>query len=171
MNELSLIFSRDDNALTYRLTTPWGDDLGEAQPFVPFMSSDDDDEDLRWYLEEYMELPIGGALVRAKRIEQSLAAWGRKLFGAVFDQEEHRELFHALVDGEAPRPRSPPAPPRSPHPPKRGQSGRPGSSRRAREALGTAGEALSGAREGLDPAPEALRTRDEVLVLAAEDEF
>jgi tetratricopeptide (TPR) repeat protein len=102
LNELRLIFSRDGEAITYRLTTSWGDELGEAQPFVPFLSRDDD-EDLRWYLEEYMELPIGGALVRARRIEQSLAEWGRRLFGAVFDEGERRELFDALVNGNGPR--------------------------------------------------------------------
>ncbi|MEP7123772.1 MAG: CHAT domain-containing protein [Byssovorax sp.] len=102
LNELRLIFSRDGGAITYRLATSWGDELGEAQAFVPFLSRDDD-EDLRWYLEEYMELPIGGALVRARRIEQSLAEWGRRLFDAVFDPGERRELFDALIDGKGPR--------------------------------------------------------------------
>ena len=79
MNEARLLFARDkDGALTYRIATSWGGDAGEPQPFVPFLK-DDDDEDLRWYLEDYMDLPMGGAKVRAERIEQSLAEWGRKL--------------------------------------------------------------------------------------------
>jgi hypothetical protein len=50
-----------------------------------------------------MDLPTGGAAVRAQRIEASLATWGRRLFDAVFGGGDHRELWNALLDGEAPR--------------------------------------------------------------------
>ncbi len=101
-NELRLLFARSGDSLTYRVAPSWGGDAGETQPFLPFLG-DKEYEDLRWYLEEYMDLPMGGALVRARTIEQSLAGWGRKLFAAVFDNADHRELFNALVDGPAPR--------------------------------------------------------------------
>ncbi len=101
-SELRLLFARNGSALTYRLATSWGGDTGEPQPFELFLT-DDDYEDLRWYLEEYMDFPTGGAVVRAERIERSLIEWGRKLFDAVFDSGDHRELFNALVDGPAPR--------------------------------------------------------------------
>jgi hypothetical protein len=102
LNELRLLFARNGDALTYRIATSWGGDAGEPQPFGLSLGNDDYD-DLRWYLEEYMDLPTGGALVRAARIERSLDDWGRKLFEAVFGGGDHRELFNALVDGDAPR--------------------------------------------------------------------
>jgi len=43
--------------------------------FTPFLT-EDDYEDLRWYLEDYMDLPDGGAVLRAERIERSLETWG-----------------------------------------------------------------------------------------------
>src|SRR4051812_28345952 len=101
-NELRLLFSRDGDALTYRLVPSGGGDAGPPQPFVPFLSTEDY-EDLRWYLEDYMELPTGGSVVRAARIEQALGAWGKKLFDAVFGGGDHRELYNALLDGPAPR--------------------------------------------------------------------
>jgi tetratricopeptide (TPR) repeat protein len=101
MNELRLLFVRTGELLTYRITTSWDGDSDSPEPFVPFLSSDDE-EDLRWYLEDYIDLPIGGALVRAARIERSLPKWGQKLFGAVFGSGHHRELFATLIDGSAP---------------------------------------------------------------------
>jgi hypothetical protein len=102
LNELRLLFARTGDTFTYRIATSWGGDAGEPQPFVPFLK-DDDYEDLRWYLEDYMDLPIGGAKVRAERIERALGAWGRTLFDAVFGGGDHRELYAALLEGEAPR--------------------------------------------------------------------
>ena len=102
MNELRILFTRTDDALTYRLTNSWGGDISAPQPFKPFLT-DDDYEDTRWYLEEYMDLPIAGAQVRAQRIEQSLGEWGKRLFDSIFDKGDHRELYNTLVDGEAPR--------------------------------------------------------------------
>jgi hypothetical protein len=102
MNELRILFAKDGDALTYRLVATESGDAGTPQPFVPFLSGDDY-EDLRWYLEEYMDLPIGGSVVRATRVEWSLAAWGRKLFDAVFGIGDHRELYNALLDGDSPK--------------------------------------------------------------------
>jgi CHAT domain len=102
LNELRLLFQRTGDLLTYRIVPSWGGDPGEPQPFVPFLK-DDDDEDLRWYLEDYMDLAMGGAKVRAERIERSLGAWGRQLFDAVFGGGDHREMWTALVDGKPPR--------------------------------------------------------------------
>ncbi len=44
-----------------RLTDPAGTALGVELDFQPFLS-EEDYENLRWYLEEYMELPDGGAV-------------------------------------------------------------------------------------------------------------
>jgi len=50
-----------------------------------------------------MELPFGGAEVRAARVEQALGARGKKLFSLIFGGGDHRELYHSLRDGEAPK--------------------------------------------------------------------
>ena len=49
---------------------------GPPQPFT-FQLRPEDYADLRWYLEEYMDLPIGGSVLHANGIEQSLIQWGR----------------------------------------------------------------------------------------------
>ena len=46
-------------------------------------------EDLRWYLEDYMDLPDGGAVTRARRIEGDLERWGRTLHDALFTAKEN----------------------------------------------------------------------------------
>jgi hypothetical protein len=58
--------------------------------------------DLRWYLEEFMDLPIGGSLFRAHRIEQSLIQWGRDLYKAIFDYGDHRDLIRDLMGATPP---------------------------------------------------------------------
>ena len=95
MNELRLLFSRSGADFTYRIVPSWGDGAGEAQPFAAFLD-DKDYEDLRWYLEDYMELSVGGAKVRAERVERSLGEWGKKLFDAVFGSGDHRDLYRTL---------------------------------------------------------------------------
>jgi hypothetical protein len=102
LNELRLLFARNGDALTYRIATSWGGDAGEPQPFVPFLD-DKDYDDLRWYLEEYMDLPTGGALVRAARIERALTEWGKRLFDALFARGDHRDLYRELLRRPAPR--------------------------------------------------------------------
>ena len=49
----------------FRVTfTVAGTECGVAVEFAPFLT-DADYENLRWYLEEYMDLPDGGAVVRS----------------------------------------------------------------------------------------------------------
>ncbi len=71
-------------------------------PFKPFLT-EEDYEDLRWYLEDFMDLPDGGAVVRARRVERNLDAWGKALYEALFPNEESRELFARLLASEPPR--------------------------------------------------------------------
>jgi hypothetical protein len=66
-----------------RLTDAGGNPLGVEVPFTPLLD-EGDYEDLRWYLEDYMDLPDGGAAVRAQRIEGRLDEWGRGLHDALF---------------------------------------------------------------------------------------
>jgi tetratricopeptide (TPR) repeat protein len=54
--------------------------------------------ELRWYLEEYGDWPFGVFKERAKAIEASLPAWGRKLFDAMLGRPEGRAAFEAWRD-------------------------------------------------------------------------
>ena len=44
----------------------------EAEATIEFALTPHEQEDLRWYLEEYMDLPDGGAVVRAQGVERKL---------------------------------------------------------------------------------------------------
>ena len=101
-NELRLLFDKTDGAPAVRLVPHAGGGTDAAVPFEVALS-EDDYEDLRWYLESYMDLPDGGSVVRARRIEQQLRTWGRTLYDALFDRGEHRELLLELMDGAASR--------------------------------------------------------------------
>ncbi|HSJ74826.1 MAG TPA: hypothetical protein VK899_01360 [Gemmatimonadales bacterium] len=62
MNELRVLFADGpDQDYRAQLADAEGRRLGVEAPFTPFLS-EDDYEDLRWYLEEYMDLPDGGAV-------------------------------------------------------------------------------------------------------------
>ena len=76
--------------------------LGVEVPFTPFLTEDDYDN-LRWYLEEYMDLPDGGAVTRARGVEGDLKQWGRKLHDALFTAEENRDLLKRLLASPEPR--------------------------------------------------------------------
>lgn len=97
MAELRLIFNKAaaNGEYTVRLDNTWGGNASEPVPFT-FSLTDDDDEDLRWYLEDFMDLPDGGSIVRAKRIERSLDDWGQRLLAAAFSTEPSRKLLGDL---------------------------------------------------------------------------
>ena len=76
--------------------------IGVEVPFTPFLT-DNDYDDLRWYLEKYMELPDGGAVVRAGRIEVRLAKWGRQLYDALFSAPENHSALQLLLAAPEPR--------------------------------------------------------------------
>jgi tetratricopeptide (TPR) repeat protein len=99
MKDLRVLFPAAGQA---RLSDANGNPLGVEVPFTPFLN-DGDYEDLRWYLEEYMDLPDGGAVVRAQRIERNLEDWGRKLHDALFMASENRALLSQLLAGPEPR--------------------------------------------------------------------
>jgi tetratricopeptide (TPR) repeat protein len=101
MTELRLVFQPAlDTGITVRVDFSSADGGirggGQPRPFT-FQLRPDDYADLRWYLEEFMDLPIGGSVLRANRIEQSLIQWGRDLYKAVFDYGDHRDLIRDLM--------------------------------------------------------------------------
>jgi tetratricopeptide (TPR) repeat protein len=102
MHDLRVLFVAAETGYLAHLADAGGHELGVAVPFTPFLT-EDDDEDLRWYLEDYMELPDGGAVTRAERIERSLEIWGRKLYDALFSAEENRSLVSRLLASPEPR--------------------------------------------------------------------
>src|SRR5262245_30256865 len=103
MNELRLLFSSGkDSAYTARLENNWSGPASEPVVFTPFLD-DQDYDDLRWYLEEYMDLPDGGSVVRAQRIETRLYEWGRKLHDALFPAGPNKSLLQQLLARPEPR--------------------------------------------------------------------
>ncbi len=105
MAELRLVFQRADTGVTVRVDFNGPDGSltgGQPQPFA-FELEPDDYADLRWYLEAFMDLPMGGSVLRANRVEQSLVQWGRDLYQAVFDHGDHRDLIRDLMQAETPR--------------------------------------------------------------------
>jgi hypothetical protein len=84
MQEIRILFSpAAGNGHRASLTDGNGKSVGVEVPFTPFLT-DDDFDNLRWYLEEYMELPDGGAVVRAERIEGDLAKRSAEMKSIVF---------------------------------------------------------------------------------------
>jgi hypothetical protein len=50
-----------------------------------------------------MELPDGGAVLRAERIEGEIERWGRRLYDALFTVPDNRDCLRELLDGPEPR--------------------------------------------------------------------
>ena len=76
---------------------------GDGAPFAaesdfPFTLSDQDREDLRWYLEDYLEYPIDPAPTIAERIEQRLTEVGTQLFRGLFASDGARNLWGSIRD-------------------------------------------------------------------------
>lgn len=65
--------------------------------------SEQEREDLRWYLEEYWQWPYEQFLERGKRIERQLSTIGKRLYGAIFGTVEANRVLQAwrLQAGEA----------------------------------------------------------------------
>jgi tetratricopeptide (TPR) repeat protein len=102
MNELCVSFETVSGTHMFRLEMSGHNVSTAPLPFEPFLS-EKDFEDLRWYLEEYLELPVGGSVVRAHRVEKEFMEWGRRLHDVLFASDEGREMLQSLLDAEAPR--------------------------------------------------------------------
>jgi hypothetical protein len=62
-----------------------------------FAVTEQDREDVRWYLEDFLQYPLDPAPRIARRIEQRMAEIGRELFNAVFhSNDDARDLWAAL---------------------------------------------------------------------------
>ena len=49
-------------------------------------------QDLRWYLEQFLELPLGGYIDTAERVQTTLETWGKTCFETLF-QKRARDWF------------------------------------------------------------------------------
>ncbi|MFL5834610.1 MAG: TIR domain-containing protein, partial [Solirubrobacterales bacterium] len=102
-NEIRILFDAgEDGSYRARLTDGEKQTLGIEVPFAPFLG-EDDYEDLRWYLEDFMDLPDGGAVVRATGVERRLQQWGRRLHDAIFSSSENRTPLVGLLAAPEPR--------------------------------------------------------------------
>jgi hypothetical protein len=63
-----------------------------------FQVADQDREDLRWYLEDYLEYPIDPAPAIAARVEQRMVEVGRELFTGIFSTRDAWDLWAQIHD-------------------------------------------------------------------------
>ena len=103
MQEIRILFSPSEGG-SRRVSLTDGErmPIGVELSFEPFLS-DADYDNLRWYLEEFMELPDGGAVIRAQRIEADLLQWGRRLHDAIFSAGQNQAELHKLLAAQEPR--------------------------------------------------------------------
>jgi hypothetical protein len=110
MQDLRVLFDPTaDHGYRAHLADAEGTRLGVEVPFTPFLD-DGNYEDLRWYLEDYMDLPDGSAIVpsgKHRSAASSRAAAGRSALRA---PSNHYVFVTALP---APKARGPSASRRS----------------------------------------------------------
>jgi hypothetical protein len=85
---------------THRVQVELDEDGGVSQSAVTqfeFGLSEQDREDLRWYLEDYLEYPVEPAPAIAARVEQRQAELGASLFASIFAGDA-RDLWATLRD-------------------------------------------------------------------------
>ncbi len=68
-----------------------------ARARVGFGLSDRDREDVRWYLEDYLQYPIDPAPQIARDVEMRLAALGEDLFRHVFESRDASRIWDVVV--------------------------------------------------------------------------
>jgi tetratricopeptide (TPR) repeat protein len=103
VHELRLLFTpAEQGSFTVHLEDVPGHADGVPATLPPFLG-EDDFENLRWYLEDYMDLPDGGAVVRAQGVEKQIKEWGQRLHEAVFAAPENAQALRTLLDAPEPR--------------------------------------------------------------------
>jgi tetratricopeptide (TPR) repeat protein len=69
-----------------------------AQSHFTFDLSEQERQDMRWYVEEYAQYPFAPYPERAKRIEQLMHDVGIRLFRSIFQQEGHQRLWAKVYE-------------------------------------------------------------------------
>jgi tetratricopeptide (TPR) repeat protein len=73
----------------------WGSETALTPPeltIVPGRPNNNLQQDLRWYLEQFLELPLGAYLDTAERVQTTLQEWGSACFDSLF-QKQARDWF------------------------------------------------------------------------------
>ncbi len=88
----------ESGELKLTLHTDEGARNAPSTPFrLPLEASDM--EEISWYFQEYLDLPLGAARIRAEAVENGFRNLGRLLFETVFGPTEARALLaHAVED-------------------------------------------------------------------------
>src|SRR5262245_12358971 len=103
MHELRLLFTpAEHGSFTVHLDDVPGHAVGVPAALTPFLD-EGDYETLRWSLEDYMDLPDGGSIVRAQGVEAQINDWGQRLHDAVFAAPENARELQTLLDAPEPR--------------------------------------------------------------------
>ena len=112
MTEIRLIINRNHqpdgdagDEATPAYTAKWIEQDGqESQPFpLRLPLTGDDMEELRWYLEEFMQFPLGGEKTKAAAVERKLKGWGEALFQALFGTAEGTQVYNNFMGDPEPR--------------------------------------------------------------------
>ncbi|XOF33270.1 MAG: tetratricopeptide repeat protein [Candidatus Electrothrix sp. YB6] len=72
---------------------------GPDQTRVPGRPSSNLQQDLRWYLEQFLELPTGAYPELAERVQDTLQQWGKSCFEALFQKQAYLWLQEARQKG------------------------------------------------------------------------
>jgi tetratricopeptide (TPR) repeat protein len=99
--ELRLTFTGAADMWLVQIAPNWGGQPSQPLPFRDPLG-EKDYADLRWYLEEFMDYPDAGFLLRAARVERRLEEWGHRLYAQLFSSGDNRDLANSLTDADAP---------------------------------------------------------------------
>jgi formylglycine-generating enzyme len=86
------------------LQASWHDSAGQgSNPFplvLPLQAAEMDE--LRWYLERFVQSADTSDRARARRLEAKIKTWGGRAFEALFQSSEGRDVYHRLMAAARP---------------------------------------------------------------------
>lgn len=95
---LRVVFRTQDETTEFRLDgyglrdQPWA---SIEPPLTPSELAD-----IEWLVEDFLQLPVGADLYRAKRIEESLRQIGHRLFNAIFPDRNAGRVLDRVIDDD-----------------------------------------------------------------------
>ena len=94
--EIRLVIERKGKSLKAK----WIDSGAQESKLFPLdlpLGKEEQDE-LRWYLEEYYQFPGAGDHVKAQKVEARLKDWGKALFDSAFGTAEGTNVYRNLME-------------------------------------------------------------------------
>jgi hypothetical protein len=67
-------------------------------PALPSELSEQERQDIRWYIEEHAEYPFAPYPERANRVERQMQEVGERLFRHIFQQEGQQQLWAKVYE-------------------------------------------------------------------------